>query len=140
MNSYRDLRAWRESVDLAVAVYQLTEGFPRKEIYGLASQMRSAVVSISSNIAEGQGRETRGEWLQFLGHAQGSLYELETQTLIACRLGYLGRQQSVALQKLEKEVGQVLSGFIEWVRNRAESRKPQRKTENGKRKTQGTQP
>jgi four helix bundle protein len=88
-SSYRDLRVWQKSMDLAEHVYRLTENFPRAEIYGLTSQLRRAAVSIPSNIAEGQGRTSKGEFRLFLGNARGSLLEVETQLMLANRMAYL---------------------------------------------------
>ncbi len=88
LRSYRDLLVWQKAVELALLVYRLSEGFPRREIYGLTSQVRRAAVSVPSNIAEGYGRSSRKEYVQFLSIAQGSLKEMETQTIIAQRLGY----------------------------------------------------
>ena len=83
LSSYRDLRVWQMAKSLAVSVYRATEGCPARERYGLASQMRSAAVSVPANIAEGYGRNNRREYTQFLGIANGSLKELETHLLIA---------------------------------------------------------
>ena len=82
-HSYRDLIVWQEAKTLAVEVYRCSEAFPKHEIYGLTSQIRRSAVSIVSNIAEGQGRLTKGEFIQFLGHSRGSLLELLTQLEIA---------------------------------------------------------
>jgi four helix bundle protein len=103
--SYRELLVWQKAKALAVAVYRRTERFPRSEIYGLASQLRRAAVSIASNIAEGQGRLTPGEFCQFLGRARGSLLELDTQFAIATDLGYLSKCEH---EKLEQEAYQVV--------------------------------
>jgi len=86
---YQDLIVWQKARKLASEIYQATNGFPKSELYGLTSQLRRAVVSVASNIAEGQGRMTKGEFLQFLGHSRGSLLELETQLAIAVDLHYL---------------------------------------------------
>jgi len=88
-HSYRQLLVWQKARSLAVAVYRATETFPKSESYGLTSQLRRASVSVASNIAEGQGRLTKGEFRHFLGQARGSLLELETQFDIAFELGYL---------------------------------------------------
>jgi len=77
--SYRDLLVWQKAKALAVRIYESTEQFPKAETYGLTSQIRRAAVSVPSNIAEGQGRLTPGEFLHFLGQARGSLLELDTQ-------------------------------------------------------------
>jgi four helix bundle protein len=86
---YRQLIAWQKAIVMVTDTYRLTSGFPREEIYGLTSQMRRAAVSVPSNIAEGAGRRTSGEFVQALGHAYGSLCELETQVTIAGNLSYL---------------------------------------------------
>lgn len=108
---YRDLIVWQVSMDLAEAVYLATRSFPREETYGLVSQMRRAAVSVASNIAEGQGRQSRGELLQSLGHARGSLYELGTQVTLAARLGMLSTEDDVALGELLARVGRLLNGL-----------------------------
>ncbi|MDB9506783.1 four helix bundle protein [Microcystis aeruginosa CS-338/01] len=86
IQSYRDLRVWQESVNLAESCYRLTKTFPKEELYGMTTQIRRASVSIAANIAEGYGRKTRGEYIQFLYIAQGSLKELETHWLISQRV------------------------------------------------------
>lgn len=78
IQSYRDLKVWQEAVNLAEICYRFTKTFPKEELYGMTSQIRRASVSIAANIAEGYGRKTRGEYIQFLYIAQGSLKELET--------------------------------------------------------------
>jgi len=103
--SYRELFVWQKAKALAVHVYQATERFPRCETYGLTSQIRRAVVSVASNIAEGQGRLTRGEFLNFLGQARGSLLELDTQLAIALDLSYLNASQ---YDIMDQELYQVL--------------------------------
>lgn len=86
IQSYQDLRAWQEGMNLAEHCYQVTRLFPKSELYGMVSQIRRASVSVPSNIAEGYGRGSRGEYLQFLQIAQGSLNELITQLLLAKRV------------------------------------------------------
>jgi four helix bundle protein len=103
--SYRDLLVWQKAKALAVHIYQATEQFPRNETYGLTSQIRRAAVSVASNIAEGQGRLTLGEFLHFLGQARGSLLELDTQVAIALDLTYLKPDRH---EILEREIYQVL--------------------------------
>jgi four helix bundle protein len=88
-DAYRDLIAWQKSTRLALDIYRSTQAFPKDELYGLTSQMRRAAVSIASNIAEGKGRFSRKEFVQFLYRARGSLLELETQLFIAGELGYV---------------------------------------------------
>jgi four helix bundle protein len=103
--SYRELLVWQKAKTLAVSVYRSTEQFPRAEIYGLTSQTRRAAVSVASNIAEGQGRLTSGEFRHFLGQARGSLLELDTQLDIALDLRYLDQNEQ---QTLAREIYQVL--------------------------------
>jgi four helix bundle protein len=116
MQSYKELLAWQQSMELVSSIYRATKLFPREEVYGLTSQLRRSAVSVPSNIAEGQGRATRGEFLQFLGHARGSLFEVETQLILAGELGYL--QSSDATQLLSKmtRVAQLLNGLISSLR------------------------
>ena len=86
IQSYRDLKVWQEAMNLAESCYQVTKSFPREEIYGMTSQIRRSAVSVAANIAEGYGRKNRGEYIQFLYIAQGSLKELETHILLAIRV------------------------------------------------------
>ncbi len=109
---YQDLIAWQKAKALAVEVYRSTEPFPKSEIYGLTSQLRRAAVSIASNIAEGQGRLTRGEFCHFLGQARGSLLEVETQLAIALDLHFLGDGEFRKLEGLSSEVQKLLNGLI----------------------------
>lgn len=107
IKDYRDLLVWQKGIDLAKAIYTMTRTFPAEEKYGIISQMRRAAVSISSNIAEGQARNTTGEFVLFLSHAEGSLAELDTQLRISSELGFLAEDQKkpvelriVELQKM----------------------------------------
>jgi four helix bundle protein len=88
IRSYRDLLIWQKGMALAKQIYAMTRAFPADERFGLTAQMRRAVVSIPSNIAEGQARHGRREFVQFLSHAEGSLAELDTQLTLAVELGY----------------------------------------------------
>src|SRR3989442_15043188 len=87
IHSYRDLRVWQQAMTLAEACYRITRQFPKEELYGMTSQIRRAAASVPANIAEGRGRENRGEYIQFLRVAQGSLKELETHVLLSQRVG-----------------------------------------------------
>jgi four helix bundle protein len=110
-DSYRDLVAWRKATDLALEIYRATRKFPKDELYGLTSQMRRAGVSVASNIAEGKGRHSRKEFVQFLYRARGSLLELETQLFIASELRYLDPLTSQAIEDKTKELGRILNGL-----------------------------
>jgi four helix bundle protein len=87
-NSYKDLIVWQRAFEMSIAIYQLTAEFPREEMYGLAAQLRRAGVSVASNIAEGYGRLSTGEYKQFLGMARGSNLEVQTQLQIAAALRF----------------------------------------------------
>jgi four helix bundle protein len=106
--SYRDLLVWQKSIALCVRVYKLCEAFPKSELYGLASQMKRAAVSVSSNIAEGQGRQHTGEFIQFLSIANGSLAELDTQRIIAESLQLISSEDSANLDAGITEVRKML--------------------------------
>jgi four helix bundle protein len=88
-SNFRDLIVWQVAMDLADAVYDATESFPKEELFGLRSQLRRAAVSVPSNIAEGQSRNTIGEFRHFLGNAKGSVSEVETQLELSARRNYL---------------------------------------------------
>ena len=109
--NYRDLFAWQKAMDLVEVVYKATGQFPKEEIYGLTNQLRRAVVSIPSNIAEGQGRSSSNDFRRFLAISYGSLREVETQILIAQRLNYLNKAQTERLLNLAGEVGRLVNGL-----------------------------
>jgi four helix bundle protein len=98
-------------MDLVVAVYKASDRWPHSELFGLTNQVRRASVSIPSNIAEGQGRGSVNEFQHFLSIARGSLCELETQIMIAQRLGYIAKDEEVDLLRLADEIGRVLRGL-----------------------------
>ncbi len=104
---------WQKSILLATIIYRMTHGFPREELYGLTSQLRRSAVSIPSNIAEGQGRMTSGEFRQFLGIARGSNFELQTQIEIARSLGMGKAELLNEAESLSHEVGKMLYSILE---------------------------
>ena len=112
-SSYRDLIVWQKSMDLAELVYKATEAFPKQEQYGLVSQLRRASVSVASNIAEGQGRLTIGEFRHFLGLSRGSLLEVETQVLLSERLRMLRHDVVESILSLSGEIKRMLHGLAE---------------------------
>ena len=111
LEHYQQLKVWQKAKDLAVLCYQITQTFPKTEVYGIISQIRRASVSIASNIAEGQGRNHTLEFIQSLGIAKGSLYELETQLLISQEVGFLSDHDATALLSACSEIGKMLSGL-----------------------------
>ena len=112
IESYRDLRVWREAMDLAELCYRLTSGFPRREIFGLSAQLRRSAVSIPANIAEGYGRDSTGSYLQFLKIAQGSLKELETHLILSTRLGFAPEEEVDAALSRCSTIGKMLRSLI----------------------------
>ncbi len=113
--NYRDLIVWQKSMDMAEDVYRSTRTFPVEERYGMTAQLRRAAVSVPSNIAEGQGRRTAGEFRQALSVENGSRCEIETQVDLATRLGYLGPDVSARLMSQAEEVGRLLTGLVRGV-------------------------
>lgn len=109
---YRDLIVWQKAMSLAEEIYRVTGAFPKDERYGLVSQLRRAAVSVPSNVAEGQGRLTPGEFRQFLGLARGSLLEVETQAELAQRLGFLSAEVNRTLQEQAGEVLRMINALI----------------------------
>ena len=109
--NYRDLFVCQRAMELATEVYRVTADFPATERYGLTSQMRNCAVSIPSNIAEGQGRNSSKDFLRFVSIANGSRCELETQVLLAFRLNYLDDATRGILLERSEEVGRLLSGL-----------------------------
>jgi four helix bundle protein len=110
VGDYKELMAWQKSMDLVEEVYNCTRDFPKEDLYGLTSQIRRAAISIPSNLAEGASRAGVKEFLQFLHIARGSASELETQLLLAERIGYLPANQNLAANLIG--VKQLINGLI----------------------------
>ena len=106
--SYRDLLVWQKSITLCLQVYKACAIFPKSELYGLADQMKRAAVSVSSNIAEGQGRQHVKEFLHFTSVANGSLAELDTQRIIAEKLNFISPENSASLDERISEIRKML--------------------------------
>ena len=111
-STFRDLRVWQEAMALTSQVYRTTADFPKSETYGLVQQMRRAAVSVPSNIAEGKGHRSNKEFVHFLFHARGSLWELQTQILVAEELQYLSKQNGSALLSAAENISRALNGLI----------------------------
>jgi len=109
IQNYQDLIVWQKSMDMVEMVYLLTKKIPKEELYGLTNQLRRAAVSVPSNIAEGHSRKSRAEYLNFLSIAQGSRAEVETQMLIAQRLGYVASDETTPLLSLLNEINRMIS-------------------------------
>jgi four helix bundle protein len=122
VRSYKDLVAWQKSMDLVTAVYRVSQGFPKEEIFGLVSQIRRAAVSVPSNIAEGHARTSRKEFQYFLSNARGSLAELETQLTIAHQLAYIDETGINQLLDRLGEVGRILNGLLASLKRSSKSK------------------
>jgi four helix bundle protein len=120
--SFRELKVWQVAIELSLTIYELTADFPKHEIYGITSQMRRAAVSIASNIAEGSARGTRRDFRQFVLIAKGSTCELQTQLLIAQRLGYANLERFSDAEQQVQNVAQMLSGLSKYLGTTAPSK------------------
>lgn len=116
-----DIKAWHKADDLVVDVYETTKSFPRHQLYSLTNQMQKAAVSVAANIAEGSGRRTLRDYLRFLYIAKGSLTELEYYIHLAKRLSYLAVDEHQRLDALQDETARVLTGFIRFKEQEAET-------------------
>jgi four helix bundle protein len=113
---HKDLDVWNKSIDLVLAVYKLTEAFPKTEVYGLVNQLRRSAVSIPSNIAEGAARSSDKEFIQFLYISLGSLSELETQIIISQKLGYMTNESELPNHILT--IKKMTLGLIKYLKNK----------------------
>ena len=111
--SYKQLVVWQRAIDLVPKIYVLLKGFPKEETHALADQIRRSVVSIPANIAEGQARQHKKEFLQHLAIAKGSLAELHTLLIIAERLSYVSQATLVGMEHELSEIARPLSGLIQ---------------------------
>ena len=120
MRPHEKLEVWSKSVDLVVAIYKLTELFPKEEKFGLTAQIRRAAVSVPANIAEGAARQSSKEFAHFLSIAQGSASELETELLIAQRPGYLNEDVYVEMRATLDSVGRMIVGLSQYLKQRTD--------------------
>ena len=111
-NSFKDLVVWQRAVQMCLAIYKVTSTFPASEQFGLTNQLRRASVSVASNIAEGYGRSTKGEYVLFLGHARGSNCELQTQLIISENLGFGSQAAHREARRLSEEVSRMLATIL----------------------------
>ncbi len=109
---HKRLDVWKKAIDLTVDIYKLTENFPKTEIYGLTGQMKRAVISVPNNIAEGAGRHTKKEFINYLHMAQGSLSELDTQLIITRRLNYISEETHREIEMRIETISKMISGLI----------------------------
>ena len=118
IENYKDLVVWQKSVALITEIYNRTSRFPDFERYGLVSQIRRASTSIAANIAEGWGRGSRGEYIQFLTVARGSLMELETHLIVSCNLRFLKSNELASILVLVKDIEKMLNRLIAVLKKR----------------------
>jgi four helix bundle protein len=111
-SSYKGLLVWQKAMDVTALIYKLVKKLPKEELYSLGDQMRRAAVSIPSNIAEGQDRHSKKEFIQFLHMSRGSKAELETQLLICVRVGYLNENDILEVENLLAEIGKMITSLI----------------------------
>lgn len=116
-SDYKNLLVWQKAMDLTCAIYEITKNLPNSEKFLLTDQMRRAAVSIPSNIAEGQGRDSANEFYRFLTISHGSLKELETQLILCERLNYLNTEQVQAIMVLTAETGRLLGGLLSKIKS-----------------------
>jgi four helix bundle protein len=112
MDSYQDLIVWQKSMQLVKEVYTLVKTLPKEEQFALSDQMRRAVVSIPSNIAEGYGRNSTNDYIRFLNIARGSKYELDTQIQICVMLNYISEEKTATALELSEEIGRMINALI----------------------------
>ncbi|ADV62501.1 S23 ribosomal protein [Isosphaera pallida ATCC 43644] len=118
LQSYRDLEVWRKAMDLAVICYRVTRSYPKQELFGLTTQIRRASSSIPANIAEGQGRQSTKEFLNFLSIARGSLKELETHLILSWRLHFLPKPILDDLLNQTETISRMIAGLRKSLENR----------------------
>ncbi len=116
VKSYKDLLVWQKSMSLVFEVYRIIKNLPKEELYALSSQIRRSAVSIPSNIAEGQQRNSTKEFINFLSIAKGSNAELQTQLMICVGLNYLSKEETETAMQLSNEVGKMLNALIDKLR------------------------
>jgi four helix bundle protein len=121
IHSYKDLDVWKRSVALTTDLYKLTARFPGTERFGLSSQIQRAAISIPANLAEGWGRGSTREYVQFVTIARGSLMELETHLIIGCNLGFLNPDEFRVASEAIEEIGKMLNGLIRGLKSRQEA-------------------
>jgi four helix bundle protein len=111
MNNFKELKVWKKAIELSVLVYKTTKNFPADERFGLISQINRCSVSISSNIAEGAGRNNKKEFRHFLRIAQGSCYELESQLILSNKIEFIKDDKLTELEPIINEVNRMLHGL-----------------------------
>jgi len=120
MRPHEKLEVWSKAIDFVITVYKMTDLFPKEEKFGLTSQIRRAAVSIPANIAEGAARQSPKEFAYFLSNAQGSASELETELLIAQRLGYLDEEVYSEMRTTLDSIGRMIVGLSQYLKRKTD--------------------
>jgi four helix bundle protein len=121
MNDFRELIIWQKAMDMIVDIYKISAKFPSEERYGLTSQIRRAVISVPSNIAEGFGRKTTSDFIHFLHISRGSLYEFQTQLEVSLRLSFISKNEADELLVKAKEIEKMINSLILSLKKRIKS-------------------
>jgi four helix bundle protein len=116
LKNHKDLDVWKKSIDLVAQIYEISKNFPKEEMFGLQGQVRRAAISIPSNIAEGASRNSKKEFIQFLYVALGSASEVETQIILAQKIGYLNDVNKILLNI--EDIKKMLNGLISFLRKK----------------------
>lgn len=118
IQSYRDLDIWKRSCTMVTTIYRATDDFPKREMFGLTSQLRRAAISVPSNIAEGAARLYTREYIRFLSNALGSIAELETQLLVSVDLGYTTKNRMQSIMPELDEIGKMTRRLVQRLEER----------------------
>ncbi len=118
VESFKDLIVWQKGIELVNEIYKVTKLFPKEELYGLTSQMRRAAISVPTNVAEGWGRGTTKNYIQFLEISRGSLYELNTLIIISTNQEYLSSVKCAEIENIINEIGRILNAIISKLENK----------------------
>jgi four helix bundle protein len=119
VGSHKDLHVWQKAIVLANKVYDVTEEYPKHQLFSLAQQLQRSIVSVSSNIAEGSARNSTKEFIYYLNVARGSLAEADTQLIISNNRGYINDETYAEINKLADEVGRMLTKLIQSLKNKS---------------------
>ena len=114
---YENLDAWKEAINLALRIYEITKTFPKEEIYGITLQLRRAIISISNNIAEGAGRKSKKDFIQFVHIASGSLNEAESLLYLCFRLNFITMDTHKELEEDIKRLGRLIGGLLRYLKS-----------------------
>ncbi len=116
--NYENLEVWREGIELAILIYKITGNFPKDEIYGIVSQLRRSAISVSTNIAEGAGRNSTQEFIRFINISLGSLNEVESLIYVSLKLNYINENNFNNIKNQIDKIGKLLGGFKKYLNSK----------------------